>query len=51
MRDNLGNAMPITTREWTIVKLVNQARIAEGLNPLTVFEKLQSVSDIRAVLL
>ena len=46
--DGEGNAMPFTAREWEVVKLVNQARMAEGLNPLTVYDSLQAVSEIRA---
>lgn len=37
-----------TDFEWEVLRLVNKARAQEGLQPLTMFGKLQSACDIRA---
>ena len=37
-----------TDPEWDVIKLVNRERIADGLEPLSVIQKLQQAADIRA---
>ena len=38
-----------TAREWEVLKLTNQERLKEGLDPLTGFSTLQKAADIRTV--
>lgn len=37
-----------STNEWEVLKIVNNERVAQGLEPLTIFASLQKAADVRA---
>ena len=41
-------SLPFTTWEFEVIRLANKERLAEGLDPLTTFDALQGVCDVRA---
>ena len=41
--------LPFDDFEWEVLKLTNRERLAEGLNPLTMYDLIQEATDIRAV--
>ena len=47
--DDPGNEdlLPFNEYEWEVLKIVNKERMAEGLEPLTMYELIQLAADIR----
>ncbi|MBO5128870.1 MAG: bacterial Ig-like domain-containing protein [Oscillospiraceae bacterium] len=41
--------LPFDAYEWEVLKIANQERLAEGLDPLTMYDLIQQATDIRAV--
>ena len=48
IRDLTNPDFPFTANEWEMLKLVNQARVGEGLDPFTGYDLLQQAGHIRA---
>ena len=48
IRDLTSASFPFTANEWEMLKLVNKARTAQGLDPLTGYDLLQQAGHIRA---
>lgn len=48
MMDAYAAPFYCTSEEWEVLRLVNKERMQKGLNPLSTYEKLQDVCDVRA---